>query len=199
MHAAYRLFLPVLLSGALLLTGCGYQFIRDHSGIPEDVKTIVVTPFVNRTRTVGLGDDLTSAIRRELTRSAPPDVVDSIEAADSILSGVIRIYEVRVVSVNNFDEVLQYETRMKVEVMLRRREPSEVLWPRQVVQLRQVYEGNRGVVVPTSSEFFQGTQNVEDIAQLTDVKLTEDRRGKSRDDLVDRFARELRERMAEGF
>jgi len=194
-----RLICLLLLSGLLLLSACGYHFIGGQSGIPDDVKTLVVTSFVNRTRTVGLGDDLTSAVRRELERQAPPNVVDSMEEADGILSGVIRSYRTRVVSVNNFDEVLQYETRLNVEVTLRRREPSEVLWPRQVVQLRQVYEANRGVVVPTSTEFFQGTQNVDDVAQLTDVQLTEDRQAKGREGLVDRFARELRERISEGF
>jgi len=195
-----HLFLRVLVfTGALQLLGCGYQLIDGQSGIPKDVKTLVVTSFVNRTRTVGLGDDLTSAVKRELRRQAPPNVVDSIDEADAILSGVVRSFRTRAVSVNNFDEVLQYETRMNVEVTLRRREPSEVLWPRQTVQLRQVYEANRGVVVPTSSEFFQGTLNVQDVSQLTDVKLTEDRQAKATEDLVDRFARELRERMAEGF
>lgn len=186
-------------AAAFVLTGCGYQFIHGQSGIPADVKTLVVTPFVNRTRTVGLGDDLTSAIKFELARQSAPAVVDSIEAADAILSGVVRSFSARVVSVNNFDEVLQYEARMRVELTLRRREPREVLWPQQVVRLRQVYEANRGVVVPTSTEFFQGTLNVEDVAQLTDIKLTEDRESKTRQDLVAQFARELRERMAEGF
>ena len=188
----------VLVVGGTL-SGCGYQFIDGQSGIPKDVKTLVVTPFINRTRTVGLGDDLTAAVRLELGRQAQPDVVDSMEEADGILSGVIRSYRTRVVSVNNFDEVLQYETRMDVEVTLRRREPSEVLWPRQDVQLRQIYAANRGIVVPTSTEFFQGTQNVDDVAQLTDVKLTENKRTRGRVDLVNRFARELRERIAEGF
>lgn len=199
MNSIRRLWCLLVLSGTIVLSACGYHFIGGQSGIPKDVKTVVVTPFVNRTRTVGLGDDLTSAVRRELARKAPPDVVDSMDDADGILSGVIRTYRTRVISVNNFDEVLQYETRMNVEVTLRRREPSEVLWPRQEVQLRHVYEANRGVVVPTSTAFFQGTQNVEDVAQLTDVKLTEDRQAKGREDLVDRFARELHERIAEGF
>lgn len=187
------------LGAGLLIGGCGYQFIHGQSGIPADVKTLVVAPFVNRSDTVGLGDELTSAIKFELAREAPPEIVDSIEDADAILSGVVRSFRARVVAVNNYDEVLQYEARMRVEVTLRRREPSEVLWPRHVVQLRQVYEANRGVVVPTSTEFFQGTLNVDDVAQLTDIKLTEDREVTSRRDLVLQFARELRERMAEGF
>lgn len=199
MRTTHLILRLLLCTGALQLLGCGYQWIHGQSGIPKDVKTLVVTSFVNRTRTVGLGDDLTSAVKRELRRHTPPDVVDSIDEADAILSGVVRSFRARTVSVNNFDEVLQYETRMNVEVTLRRREPREVLWPRQTVQLRQVYEANRGVVVPTSSEFFQGTLNVQDVAELTDIRLTEDRQAKGTEDLVDRFARELRERMAEGF
>ena len=199
MNRFHRFICLGALSYTLLISGCGYHFIGAQTGIPNDLKTLVVTPFVNRTRTVGLGDDLTWAVRRELGRQASPAVVDSMEEADGILSGVIRTYRTRVISVNNFDEVLQYETRMNVEVTLRRRQPSEVLWPRQEVQLRQVYESNRGVVVPTSTTFFQGTQNVDDVAQLTDVKLTEDRQAKGRVDLVERFASELRERIAEGF
>ena len=199
MYGSHSFLWLVSLAGGLLLVGCGYQFIHGGSGIPADVKTLVVTPFVNRTHTVGLEDELTSAVKLELARHAPPKIVDSIDKADAILSGVIRSFRSRVVAVNNFDEVLQYEARMRVEVTLRRREPSEVLWPRQVVQLRRVYEANRGVVVPTSAEFFQQTLNVDDVSELTDTKLAEDGEVKSRQDLIEEFARELRERMAEGF
>lgn len=199
MSCLWPFLMHVVLSVGLLLAGCGYQFIHGQSGIPADVKTLAVTPFVNRTDTVGLDDELTSAVRVALRRHAPPEIVDSIDDADAILSGVIRTFRSRVVSVNNFDEVLQYEARMRVEVTLSRREPREVLWPRQLVQLRQVYEGNRGVVVPTSTDFFQGTLNVDDVSQLTDVKLTEDRAADARRELVAQLARELRERIAEGF
>ena len=192
---------PLVLSLALaLLAGaCGYRFVESGAGLPDDVRTVYVEPFVNRTRAVGLEDGLALALRRELRRQAPPRVVERFEDADAVLSGVIRHYGVTDVAVNPSDEVLQLEARLDVEATLRRRQSREALWPRQVVRLREVYPAARGAVVPGSSRFLRNTLNVEDVRRLTDARLAEDSRAGARSRLLEQFARMVRERMAEGF
>lgn len=193
--------LPLVLSLALaLLAGaCGYRFVDSGAGLPDDVRTVYVEPFVNRTRAVGLEDGLALALRRELRRQPPPRVVERFEDADAVLSGVIRHYGVTDVAVNPSDEVLQLEARLDVEATLRRRQSREALWPRQVVRLREVYPAARGAVVPSSSGFLRNTLNVEDVRRLTDARLAEDSRAGARSRLLEQFARMVRERMAEGF
>ncbi|MCY4439863.1 MAG: LPS assembly lipoprotein LptE [Deltaproteobacteria bacterium] len=193
------LLLGVPLAVALLAGACGYRFVDSDAGLPEDVRTVYVEPFVNRTRVVGLEDGLALALRRELSAQARPRVGERPDDADAILSGVIRNYETRNVSVNRFDEVLQVEARFEVEATLRRRQSKEVLWPRQLLRLREVYHAARGAVVPGSSGFLGNTLDPGDVSQLADARLAEDSRARARKRLLERFARLIRQRMAEGF
>ncbi len=193
--------LPLVLSLALALPAgaCGYRFVESGDGLPDDVRTVHVEPFVNRTRVVGLEDGLALALRREMRRQQSPRLAERFEDADAVLSGVIRHYGITDVAVNPSDEVLQLEARLDVEVTLRRRQPREALWPRQVLRLREVYPASRGAVVPSSSDFLRNTLNVGDVRRLTDARLAEDSGAGARNRLLEQFARSVRERMAEGF
>ena len=181
------------------LGGCGYQFVGESSLLPKEARTIYVEPFVNRSRDVGLDKELTTALRGEFYRRGQLKIVDSAEQADLILSGVIRSLDSTVASVNQDDEVLQYDSLLIMDVTLRRHEPNEILWRGQGVRLNQVYAGSRAAVVTTSSAFRTGTFNSTDVSQLTDIQLTELDRRAIRDRLMEQFARELHQRVTEMF
>jgi len=183
------------------LGGCGYQFVGESSLLPKEARTIYVEPFVNRSRNVGLDKELTTALRGEFYRRGQLKIVESAEQADLILSGVIRSFvDSTVASVNQDDEVLQYESLLIMDVTLRRREPNEILWRGQGVRLNQVYAGSRAAVVTTSSAFQSTTTpNSRDVSQLTDIQLTELDRRAVRDRLMEQFARELHQRVTEMF
>lgn len=184
---------------ASCITGCGYQFVGDSSLLPKDAHTIYVEPFLNRSRDVGMEKELTTALRSEFYRRGPLQVVDQSEQADVIVSGVVRSLESTVVSVNRSDEVLQYESVLSLDVTLRRREPDEILWRGQGLRLNDVYGGSRAAVVTTSSEFRSGTLNSTDVRRMTDVQLTEVERSGLRGELMDRFGKELHQRIMEMF
>ena len=190
-----------LLAAAVLpfLIGCGYQFVGESSLLPKDAKTIYVEPFVNRGRDVGLEKELTSALRGEFYRRRQLTVVDQAELADVIVSGVVRSLENNVVSVNRRDEVLQYESRLDLDVTLRRREPNEVLWRGQGLQLTEVFAGSRSAVVTTSAEFRTGNLSATDVRRMTDIQLTDTERKDARSQLMEQFAKELHQRMMEMF
>lgn len=181
------------------LGGCGYQFVGESSLLPKEARTIYVEPFVNRSRDVGLDKELTTALRGEFYRRGQLKIVESSEQADVILSGVIRSLDSNVASVNQDDEVLQYESLLIMDVTLRRREPNQILWRGQGVRLNQVYAGSRAAVVTTSSAFRTGTFNANDVSQLTDIQQTEVDRRATRDRLMEQFARELHQRVTEMF
>ena len=191
---------PLLASlGAALLAGaCGYRFVDPAAGLPEDVRTVYVEPFVDRTRHVGLGGRLAVALRRELTRQQRPRVAGRLQDADAVLSGVIRHYGARSVAVSRFDEVLQVEVRLDIEATLRRRGSKEVLWPPRLIRLREVYDAARGAVVPGSSRFLRNALNVDDVSRLGDARLAEGSREAATKLVLERFARSIRQRMAEG-
>ncbi|HWH78228.1 MAG TPA: LptE family protein, partial [Candidatus Binatus sp.] len=177
--------------------GCGYQFVGESSLLPKDAKTVFVEPFINRGRDVGMESELTSALRSEFYRRGPLQLVDQADLADVIVSGVVRSLSSGIVSVNQKDEVLQYESVLDLDVTLRRREPNEILWRAQDLKLAELHAGSRAAVVTTSSDFRSGTLNSSDVRRLTDVQLTEIERRAARTDLMERFAKELHHRIVE--
>lgn len=191
----------IALVACLVLSagGCGYQFVSESSLLPKDARTIYVEPFINRARDVGLEKELTTALRAEFYRRGRLKVVDRSEQADVILSGVIRSLESNVASVNRQDEVLQYEGVLVLDTTLRRREPNEILWRGQGLRLTEVYGGSRAAVVTTSSEFRTGTLNAADVRRMTDIQLTDAERRGARSQLMERFAKELHQRVMEMF
>ncbi|MGH7784783.1 MAG: LPS assembly lipoprotein LptE, partial [Candidatus Binatia bacterium] len=185
-----------LMAGLLgtLVSACGYQFSSRSDAFPKDIRTVYVEPFINRTRDVGLDKELTSALRSEFYRRGDLRVVDQIDQADAIITGVVRGFESHVASVNRKDEVLQYETAMTVDASLRRREPNEILWRTQGSRFSEVHSGSRAAVVTTSSEFKSGTLNASDVRRMTDIQLTETENRSARSQLIERFAQELHQR-----
>jgi outer membrane lipopolysaccharide assembly protein LptE/RlpB len=191
--AALMLFLWAALSG------CGYQFGGGGNLLPKDAQTIYVEPFINRTREIGVGPELTTAVRSELYRRGRLRLVDQVEQADVILSGVVRSLDSQTVSVNRHNEVLQYEAHLVLDVNLRRREPNEILWRASGLRFNEVYAGSRAAVVTTSSEFRSGTLDASDVRKFTDVQLTETQQHQAREQLMARFAQDLYQRLMEMF
>lgn len=184
----------------LLVSACGYQFSSRSDGFPKDIRTVYVEPFINGTRDVGLDKELTSALRSQFFRRGDLRVVDQLDQADAIITGVVRGFETHVASVNRKDEVLQYESALIVDASLRRREPNEILWRTQGTRLTEIHSGSRAAVVTTSSAFKSGTTlNESDVRRLTDIQLTEDENRAARTQLVETFAEELYQRLMEMF
>lgn len=191
--------ITLMLASLALQAGCGYRFSADSSLLPKDARTIFIEPFVNRSRDVGLEKELATAMRGEFYRRGPLQVVNQSDQADVIVSGVIRPLENNVASVNTFDEVLQYAAAMTVDMTLRQRETNVILWSGGGIRLSEYYAGSRAAVVPTSSEFRTGTLNTSDVQRLTDIQLTETERRETRVQLMERFAKELYQRVMETF
>lgn len=191
-------YLTLSLAG-FIFGGCGYQFSGQSTFLPKDVRAIYVEPFINRTRNVGLDQEVASAVRSEFYRGGRLRLVDRADQADAIVSGVIRSLESQVVSVNRRDSVLQYEAILIADVTLRRTEPNEILWRTQGMNLAEIYSGSRAAVVTTSSDFKSRTLDASDVRRMTDIQLTESQKQQARDQIVGRFARELHQRLMEMF
>jgi len=93
-----RLIAPCVL--ALLIPGCasqpglGYGFDTGHD---TDYRTIAVPVFENQTYEVGLEAELTEAIVKEIQRGTNWSVT-SVSNADTVLTGVIRSAELKILS-----------------------------------------------------------------------------------------------------
>ncbi len=196
---AKRIAILVYFFTAAALAGCGYQLAGESSFLPKNVRTVYVEPFLNRSRAVGVEKEMTTAVRGEFYRRGQLQLVDEPDRADAILSGVVRSLDTTIASVNRKDEVLQYESAMVLDVTLRRREPNEIIWRGQGTRLTDLHSGSRAAVVTTSSAFRTGTLNTSDVRRMTDIQLTETENREFLDELMERFARELHQRLMEMF
>ncbi|HEU4638500.1 MAG TPA: hypothetical protein VFS84_06580, partial [Candidatus Binatia bacterium] len=78
-------------------------------------------------------------------------------------------------------------------------EPNEIIWRTQGARLTDISGGSRAAVVTSSSEFKTRTLDASDVRRLTDIQLTETENRAVRGQLVERFARELHQRLMEMF
>lgn len=182
-----------------IASGCGYQFVGNGALLPKDARTIFVESFVNRSRDVGIEKEVELALRSEFYRRGPLRVVDQLDLADVILTGVVRPVENTVASVNGKDEALQYYAVIFIDVSLRQRESNSVIWRGDAMRLTDLYAGSRAAVVTTSSDFRTGTLNAADVGRLTDLQLTEFERRDTRKQLTEQFAKEVYQRLMEVF
>ena len=189
----------VLFIAFSTLNGCGYHFTGKGEAFPKDVHSIYVATFVNSSKDVGLEKEISSALRSEFRRRGRVRLVNDLDQADAMLSGVVRSLDTDVVSVNASDEVLQFRAVLVVDMNLRRRSPNELLWRTEGSRMVETYVGARGAVVTTSSAFQRRTLNAEDIPLFTDVQLSETMNRETRADLVNRFARKMYQKLIEMF
>ena len=100
----------------LTLSGCGYHWAGDSSGVEPgyewkglyrgDVKTVAVPIFVNRTFYRGVEFDLSKAVISQLESRTPYKVAPR-ERADTLLEGEIIGVNVRTLSRNEFNALPQ--------------------------------------------------------------------------------------------
>jgi outer membrane lipopolysaccharide assembly protein LptE/RlpB len=192
----------IFLAAVMLLAavaGCGYQLTGRGAAFPRDVRTVFVDPIVNRSKEIGVEREMTTLLKSELNRMGQLKVVERLDDADAVLTGIIRQFDSRVVGVNRRDEALQYELLLIVDMTLRRRSPDEILWRTQGARFTDLYAGSRASVVTTSPESRALGYQSSDLRRFTDVQLTETTKEQARTRLLGSAAHDLQSRLLELF
>jgi len=198
-HAVYSIRMMVAVACILMSAGCGYQFSGKESGLLKDIGTLYVEPFVDKGKEIAIGWEMTMALKSEFYRAGHPRLVNNLEEADAVLSGVVHGIDTRVLATNSHDEILVYEATLVVDLNLRRRSPDKLLWRAPLMRLTDTYSGSRGAVVITSPEFKTGTLNANNVAQFTDIQFTESMAKNMRERLVRGFAEQLHQKLLDSF
>lgn len=133
----------VVMTFALLLSGCaGYQ-LGPSNGQTAGARTIQVTPFINRTLEPRLSDALTSALRKELQREGTFQLVTR-EAGDVVVSGDITKFERGEVSFLPVDVVTarDYKVSFTAHVVARDRLSGKTVLDRELTGNTLMRVGN---------------------------------------------------------
>lgn len=140
----FSLIIPTLF---FLTSSCAYKLSNNADTLPKNVKAIYIPLFKNNSTESLVETIYTDSMRAEALRSGYAQVVNSESAADAVMYGTV--VSVEVVSdesvsepqANNFlpnKTVLSAQAKVKVTVdlMLKKKGSSEVLWSGRFSQAR---------------------------------------------------------------
>lgn len=183
---------------SVVISGCGYGFAGSGSRLPAEIRTVSFGPVANGTREVGLEKLFLEAMEDEIALRGRLEIVPSGQG-DAVFSGTLVHYETRPVAFNSRDEALQYQAVLTLDLELRRRADSKLLWRTRNYRAVEDYSAVPGVVVTSSSRFQRQTLNPDDLGLFTDIQLSEGQRREANERLLEELSREAYNQMMEDF
>jgi outer membrane lipopolysaccharide assembly protein LptE/RlpB len=184
-----------LLTFDLLFSGCGYHF-AGSGALPQGIQRVSVAEIDNQTLETGSEKELQWALEREFRGHGGVTVTDE---GEGVLSVTMRQFDLRPLSFDSRDQVLEYEVVLLLDVVLTHRETGQTLWQANNLRVASDYSAVPQVVVTTSPEFQQGTLNPEDLRGLTDIQFSETQKQTAMERLFTAAAREVVSRLNDNF
>jgi hypothetical protein len=131
----------LIAAGCAMLSSCGYRIAGHSDVLPAKIRTVAVPPFGNVTTRYKLTDRLPGAISREFITRTRYQVIHDEHEADAVLRGSVLNF---LSFPNVVDQVTNRSTGAQVMVFLQlslvERETGKVLFTRNNMEFRQVYE-----------------------------------------------------------
>lgn len=109
---------------------CGYHLVGTSSSLPESIRSLCVSPFINRTERNELDQRLAEALTQEWVRRGRFQLVSTPEQADAVLSGTIVQAVSSPVQFDPQGRATEYQLMLVADVQLvdRTGEKPVVLW-----------------------------------------------------------------------
>ena len=178
---------------------CGYQLAGTRVVVPGEIRSISVGEFDNQSRQEGLEKTLAFAFEREVYERGTLPLRENPNEGDGIITGTIREFRIRPVSFDSDDQALQYEAELTLDVTLRRNDDGEVLWKGSRLHAYEEYSVSRDAVVPSSSQFQQGTLDFSNLSELSDIQLAETEKRLAIERMVRAIVRDVHDRILDDF
>ena len=160
------------------------------------VQKISLAEIDNETLEVGTEKQLQWALEQEF-RKRGSVIVD--EEGEGILNVTMRQIDLRPLSFDRRDQVLEYQLVLLLDVQLVHRETGKMLWQANNMRVTTDYDAVPQVVVTTSPKFLEGNLNAEDLRGLTDIQFSDAQRRAAVEHLFTAAAREVYLRLSENF
>jgi outer membrane lipopolysaccharide assembly protein LptE/RlpB len=197
--APESLILQLVLVVLASITGCGYHFGAEGSGLPPQAKTIYVEKFTNHSRYTGLYDQFDRYLKDEIAQHKRLQLVDDPGQADLVLSGEFSYIRSLAAATNAVSEPIEYTQTLTANAQLTDRQTKKVIWRSTGISATDTFATVSSAVVTTSPEFLQGNLRSRDIANLPDMQLAETQSGFSRGQNLENLAQSVYVSMSEGF
>ena len=188
-------FVPLLVA----LTGCGYHFGAEGSGLPAQAKTIYVEKFTNRSRYTGLDDEFDRDLKDEIANHKRLQLVDDRSQADLVLSGEFFYITRLAAATNAVSEPIEYTQTISANAELTDQHTRQVIWKSTGLSATDTYATVASAVVTTSPEFLQQNLRSQDIANVPDLQLAKTQSSFSQEQTLQGLAQNVYVSMSEGF
>ncbi len=132
----------LLVLVTLLLGSCGYKFTGGGE-MPAGIRSVYVSIFDNRTFETGVENRFTNDLAYELTRKNRGVVLADREAADAVLSGIIRKIDSDAISHTSVSNSQEKRVTVVVDLVLKKRS-GEVVWAASGLTEREEYAVESG-------------------------------------------------------
>ncbi|MGB5985638.1 MAG: LPS assembly lipoprotein LptE [Desulfobacterales bacterium] len=164
--------LGIIAIVTVILAACGYQF-SGSGELPEGVQTIYISVFENRTGEVGLENSLTNEVVNEFVLKRKNALVEK-GSAESVLHGTIVSIRDETISRSGANNPLERRVVLTVSLVLKDRD-GQILWAARQVSSNEDYDVSN------------------------DRQVTDENRLDALDDLFERLAETIYNRLTEDF
>jgi len=188
------------LAAALGLGACGYHFPGQGRTLPGGATSLQVGKFRNQTGRPGLGEKVRDALEQEVLRRGVFPIERQATGADLVLEGAVERFETRPVAFSPTDQAVRYETFLTVSAQLRDPRSDKVVWRIGSLRRSDSFGSVAETVVAQSSTFQErATIDAGDLAQLSDVQVSESQRSDALERVLENVTRDLYNAMVEDF
>ena len=132
--------LAIVLSSALVASGCGYALAGRGSFLPATIRVIAIPQLENRTTYIQVEQLLTEKVRNEFIGRGKYQVVTEPAGADAVLTGTITGINIQPVSFTNQQIASRYLFTLNMSVRFTDAMTNEVLWSNDSLMLREEYD-----------------------------------------------------------
>jgi len=154
-----RIISSILVLGFISFwAGCGYKVSGSGKYFPEDLKTIAIPDFENRTTRAEAEQFVTYAIRNEFIQRSAMKLVDRTDRADALLEGEITRFSVNPLSYSYIGSANQYTVSITLKVTLINLKTNGIIYQNNNMVFTEDYE------IESGDFFSQETDAVEKIA-----------------------------------
>ena len=134
----------LLLSSAIAFSGCGFKMSGSGKYLPDDLKSIMIPDFENRTTRAEAEQFVTFAVRDEFIKRSAMKLVDNIGDADALLEGGIIQFQARPLSYSYIGSVNQYTVTIVLKVTLINLKTNAVVYENNNLVFTEDYEIESG-------------------------------------------------------
>jgi outer membrane lipopolysaccharide assembly protein LptE/RlpB len=117
-----------LLLLLLALTGCGYRPMGSPSLAPQEIPSLAIPLFENRSTEVGLEAIMANALIQAFSQSRAVHVVTKPESADLVLEGKVKSVQHSSVAFLDVTRSTVRRVTIRVDFLLKRRPGDKVVW-----------------------------------------------------------------------